>query len=57
MVTLVSVYLYVCERETWTERAYGSHYLKSTREDQVFEYDALVLDNASMLINNYFLNR
>lgn len=36
-------YSYVCDRVTWNRGAYGSHYLKSSSEDQVFGYDALAL--------------
>lgn len=36
-------YSYVCDRVTWNRGAYGSHYLKSSSEDQVFGYDVLAL--------------
>ena len=36
----------MCNEVTWTGGAYGSHHLKSPREERVLEYDTITLDDA-----------
>lgn len=55
MVHKIYFIVAVCDRETWTRRAYVSHQLKGSCEDQVFRYDARSLVNASCVFNLLFV--
>ena len=43
----------MCNEVTWAGGAYGSHHLKSPREDQVLGYDTITLDDACVFMYCY----
>lgn len=44
----------VCIRIMWAEGTYVSCRMKSPREDQMLEYDVLILDNVFVHFNFYY---